>query len=60
MRAYETIGNWSEAKLVTNVGLKHLSEVDLFENGSVELDPDRIFFAPFEIKTMRFDLDLDV
>ena len=60
MRAYETIGNSSEAKLVTNVGLKHLSEVDLLEKGSVELDPDRILFAPFEIKTMWFDLDSDV
>jgi alpha-mannosidase len=57
LRAYEVVGRAAEAKLLACTGLRYLYEADPLENRCGEIDADGISFHPFEIKTLRFDME---
>lgn len=57
LRAYESVGNACEARLVACRNMVSLQETDLMERRVRDLDSDAIGFAPFEIKTLRVVLN---
>ncbi|MDA0746877.1 MAG: glycosyl hydrolase-related protein, partial [bacterium] len=58
VRAYEALGQSCTARLETfGEVLQFAQEVDLLEHPRGEVDPSSIVFAPFEIKTLRFELE---
>ncbi|MDE2998128.1 MAG: glycosyl hydrolase-related protein [Gemmatimonadota bacterium] len=57
LRAYETVGDTCEARLVACRNIVSLHETDLMERRVRDLDADAIGFAPFEIKTLRVVLN---
>jgi alpha-mannosidase len=52
VRAYEAYGNAAK-DFIEGTGMKHVSEVNLLEEGEAELS--EISFKPFEIKTLKFE-----
>ena len=57
LRAYETVGGTSKARLVSCRNVVSLHETDLMERRVRDLDVDAIAFTPFEIKTLRVVLN---
>ncbi|MDE2888657.1 MAG: glycosyl hydrolase-related protein [Gemmatimonadota bacterium] len=57
LRAYETVGNPCEGRLVTCRSIVSIHETDLMERRVRDLEGDVIGFAPFEIKTLRVVLN---
>lgn len=57
LRAYETVGNAIEARLVACRKIVAVQETDLMERRVRDLEGDVIGFAPFEIKTLRVVLN---
>ena len=58
VRAFETFGRPSSARLSAFFDIVSVTEVDLLERTVRAADPDHVEFSPFEIKTLRLVLRL--
>lgn len=56
VRLYESQGKDAAAALKVNFACQSAFETDLTEENDVSIEPDRLTFRPFEIKTVKFVL----